>query len=172
MTSQLVREVKGSVPSHSPVVSDSVRPCPPGILSVHGILQVRRRSGWPRLSPGDLSDWGIEPMSLKSAALVGRLSTTRQPGGLFVKNRLWPSLSCTSPDHSYHGISSLYRWSWTALLKQQHKSILQMTSKVTGSRILPEPRHGAVAEMETRISWSVYETRVLFCCMMAVKSKM
>lgn len=29
-------------------------------------------------------------MSLKSAALVGRLSTTRQPGGLFVKTDCGP----------------------------------------------------------------------------------
>ena len=35
---------------------------PPG-SSVHGILQARRQSGLPFLSPGDLPDPGIEPRS-------------------------------------------------------------------------------------------------------------
>ena len=39
--------------------------------SVHGILQARIRSGLPCLSPGDLSDTGIEPNSLVSLALAG-----------------------------------------------------------------------------------------------------
>ena len=52
---------------------------PPG-SSVQGILQTRILEwvGFP--PPGDLPDPGIEPMSLASPALAGRLFTTVPPG--------------------------------------------------------------------------------------------
>ena len=42
--------------------------------SVHGILQAKIWSGLPCPSPEDLTDLGIEPVSLRSPALAGRLS--------------------------------------------------------------------------------------------------
>ena len=40
-------------------------------------------SGWPFPPPGDLPDSGIEPESLTSPALAGRVFTTDHLGGLF-----------------------------------------------------------------------------------------
>ena len=57
---------------------NSLRPMihsPPG-SSAHGIFQTRILSGLPFLPPGDLPDPGIEPVSLISPALAGRLFTT------------------------------------------------------------------------------------------------
>ena len=47
---------------------------PPG-SSVHGILQARILEWVAISSPGDLPDAGIEPASLMSTALAGRLFT-------------------------------------------------------------------------------------------------
>ena len=41
-------------------------------FSVHGILQTRILKWVPRPPPGDLSDPGIEPVSLKSPVLAGQ----------------------------------------------------------------------------------------------------
>ena len=49
--------------------------------SVHGILQARILE-WSRLAcppPGDLSNTGMEPMSLMSPALVGKFFSTNIP---------------------------------------------------------------------------------------------
>ena len=88
VTSQLVREVcvcakplQSCLTLCDPVRQDTL---------FMGFSRPEEGSGWPRPSPGDLSDSGIEPVSLKSAALVGRFSTTRQPGGLFVKTDCGP----------------------------------------------------------------------------------
>ena len=50
--------------------------CSPSGSSVHGILQQEYWSGWPRPSPGDLPDPGIEPTSLMSPALADGFFTT------------------------------------------------------------------------------------------------
>ena len=68
-----------SVLRHS-VLSDSLRPhglySPPG-SSVHGIFYRQEYwSGMPFPPPEDLSDPGIEPLSLTSPALAGRFFTT------------------------------------------------------------------------------------------------
>ena len=44
---------------------------------LHGIYQQEVWSGLPFLTPGDLPDPGIEPVSLASSALAGRFFTTR-----------------------------------------------------------------------------------------------
>jgi len=54
---------------------DPVDHTPPG-SSVHGILQARYWSGLVHPPPGDHSDQGIKPASLKSPALAGRIFTT------------------------------------------------------------------------------------------------
>ena len=46
--------------------------CSPPGSSVHGILQARVLE-WVFLSPGDLPDPGMEPVSLMSPVLAGRL---------------------------------------------------------------------------------------------------
>ena len=45
-------------------------------FSVHGILQQEYWSGLPCPSPGNLSDAGVEPVSLMSPALADRFFTT------------------------------------------------------------------------------------------------
>ena len=45
-----------------------------------GFSRQEHWSGLPFPSPGDLSDPGIDPMSLESPALVGGLFTTVPPG--------------------------------------------------------------------------------------------
>ena len=62
-----------------PTLFDPVDCSPPG-SSVHGISQARIWSGLPFPSPGDLSDPGIEPISLVVPELVGR-SLPREPPG-------------------------------------------------------------------------------------------
>ena len=47
-----------------------------------GFSRQEYRSGLLCPPPGDLPQTGIEPVSLKSPALAGRLSTTRAGGGL------------------------------------------------------------------------------------------
>ena len=47
---------------------------------VHGILQARYWSALPCPPPGDLSDPGIEPVSLVSPALVGGFLPPVPPG--------------------------------------------------------------------------------------------
>ena len=51
--------------------------CSPPSPSVHGIPRREYWSGLPYLSPGDLSDPGIEPAS---HALAGRFFTAEPPG--------------------------------------------------------------------------------------------
>ena len=48
---------------------------PPG-SSIHGVSQARMLERLPFLSPGGLSDPGMEPMNLASPALAGRFHTT------------------------------------------------------------------------------------------------
>ena len=62
--------------------------CSPSGSSVHGILQQEYWSGWPRPSPGDLPDPGIEPTSLTSPALAGRFFTASTTWEYHVKNDL------------------------------------------------------------------------------------
>ena len=50
--------------------------CSPPGSSVHGFSRQEYWSGLPCLSPGDLPDPGIEPMSLESSALAGGFFTT------------------------------------------------------------------------------------------------
>ena len=53
--------------------------CDPRDCSLSGYKRFSRREHWSRLpcpSPGDLSDPGIEPVSLMSPALAGRFFTT------------------------------------------------------------------------------------------------
>ena len=50
--------------------------CSPPRSSVCGILQEKYWSGLPFPSPGDLSDPGIEPVSVMSPALTCRFFTT------------------------------------------------------------------------------------------------
>ena len=63
------------------VVSNSWQPmnCSLQGSSVHGVSQARILSGLPRPLPGDLPDPGIEPSSLTSLALAGRLFTSKPP---------------------------------------------------------------------------------------------
>ena len=50
-------------------------------------------SGLPWLSPGDLPDPGIEPVSLMSPASGGRFFTTQPPGKLsFISITFWPRI--------------------------------------------------------------------------------
>ena len=59
--------------------------CSPPGSSVHGILQQECSSRLPFPFPGDLSNPGIEPLSLASAALAGGFFTTapsRKPNGI------------------------------------------------------------------------------------------
>ena len=59
--------------------------CSPSGSSVHGILQQEYWSGWPRPSPGDLPDPGIEPTSLTSPAWVLLpLATPRMPVHIYI----------------------------------------------------------------------------------------
>ena len=51
---------------------------PPGSF-VYGIFQARIVE-WVAISPGDLPDPGIEPVSLASPALAGGFFTTTPPG--------------------------------------------------------------------------------------------
>ena len=48
--------------------------------SVHGIFQARILSGLPFLSPADLPDPGIKPVSLVSCQLAGGFFTPAPPG--------------------------------------------------------------------------------------------
>ena len=62
---------------------------PPG-SSVHGIFQVSYWSQLPFPIPGDLPNPGIEPKSLASSTLAGRLLITAPPGKphkYFLKNK-------------------------------------------------------------------------------------
>ena len=58
-----------------PTPCDPMDQSPPG-SSVHGILHGQYWSGLPNPPPGDLPYPGIEPASLTSPALAGRLFTT------------------------------------------------------------------------------------------------
>ena len=60
----------------SPVQLCSLMDCSLLGSSIHGILQARTWSGLPCPSPGDLSNQGIESVSLTSPALVGTFLTT------------------------------------------------------------------------------------------------
>ena len=60
--------------SESEVAQSHLTLCDPMDYTVHGILQARI------LSPGDLLDSGIEPVSLMSPVLVGGFYTTEPPG--------------------------------------------------------------------------------------------
>ena len=65
------------------VVSNSLWPmdCNPPGSSIHGPLQAKNTGGGCHFFlPGDLPDPGIEPMSLASPVLAGRLFTTKPPG--------------------------------------------------------------------------------------------
>ena len=62
-------KVKVLVTQSCLILCDLMDCSPPG-SSVHGILQARYWSGLPCLSPGDLSDPGIEPVSVMSLALA------------------------------------------------------------------------------------------------------
>ena len=53
-----------------PVSQSCLTLCDPPGSSVHEILQGRNRSRLPFLSPGDLTDPGIEPTPLMSPALA------------------------------------------------------------------------------------------------------
>ena len=64
-----------------PVLCNSVDCGPPG-SSVRGILQQEYWSELPFPSPGDLPDPGIEPVSLASPALAGRIFTSEPPENL------------------------------------------------------------------------------------------
>ena len=55
--------------------------CSPPGSSVHGILQARVLE-WVFLSPGDLPDPGMEPVSLMSPVLAGRFKALAPPGKL------------------------------------------------------------------------------------------
>ena len=50
--------------------------CSPSDSSVHGIPQARTLVGFSFLTPGDLPNLGIKPMSLSSLSLAGGFSTT------------------------------------------------------------------------------------------------
>ena len=67
--------------------------------SVHGILQAIILSGMPFLSPGDLPNPGIEPMS---PALAGGFFTTEPPGqpNLGRLSMILPIGKCTSVDEN------------------------------------------------------------------------
>ena len=64
---------------------DSMDCSPPG-SSVHGILQEEYWSGLPFPPPGDLSNPGMEPLSLLSPALTGRLFTPGTSWDKFIQN--------------------------------------------------------------------------------------
>ena len=57
--------------------------CSPPGSSGHGIFPVKYWSGLPFPLPGDLSEPGIEPMSLASPALSGGFFTNESPGNPF-----------------------------------------------------------------------------------------
>ena len=52
--------------------------------SVHEFSRQKDWSGLPFLTPGDLPDPGIEPMSLVSPALAGGFFTTMPPYSLYM----------------------------------------------------------------------------------------
>ena len=54
--------------------------CSPPSSSVHGILQARILEGVAISFSRDLSDPGIEPVSLTTHAVAGRFLTTSPPG--------------------------------------------------------------------------------------------
>ena len=60
--------------------------------AVRGILQASLLEWLPFPSPGDLSDPGIEPMSLPSPALAGRLLT---------RSATWEAHFCKGPESKY-----------------------------------------------------------------------
>ena len=68
-----VRPMYGESLQLCPTLWDSMNP--PGSF-VRGILQVRNWSGLPCPPPGDLPNPGIKPLSLRSPALAGGLTTS------------------------------------------------------------------------------------------------
>ena len=62
-----------------PAIHNPLGCAPQASLSM-GLSRQECWSGWPCPPPGDLSDAGIEPMSLTSPALTGGVFTTRPPG--------------------------------------------------------------------------------------------
>ena len=61
---------------HSCLILCDAMDCSLPSCSVHGILQAGILSGLSYSPPGDLPDPGIEPSSLTSPTLAGRLLTT------------------------------------------------------------------------------------------------
>ena len=64
------------------VTSDSLLPVDysPPSSSIHGVFKARILEWLPFLTPGDLPDPGIEPVSLVSPASEGGFCTTESPG--------------------------------------------------------------------------------------------
>ena len=58
----------------------------PSGSSVHGIYRQKYWSGLPLLTPGDLPDLGIEPVSLASPALAGGFFTIRPQSDYIFQN--------------------------------------------------------------------------------------
>ena len=70
---------ESEVAQSCPTLCDHMDCSPPG-SSVHGIFQARTLGGLLFPTPGDLSDSGIEPMSLAPLGMAGRFFITVPPG--------------------------------------------------------------------------------------------
>ena len=78
-------------------------------FSVHGILQQEYWSGLPCPSPGNLSDAGVEPVSLMSPALADRFFNT---------SAIWKTqnlLSFTQPQDNCKAIVCLNHTCWVEI---------------------------------------------------------
>ena len=89
-----------------PALSDHTDCSQPG-FSVLGFSRQEYRSGLPFPSPGNLPDPGIEPVSLKSAALSGRFFTTAAT---------WEALSCLT---GFRYLSRRYQSLWVRVLETE-----------------------------------------------------
>ena len=109
--------------------------CSPPGSSVHGVLRQEYWSGLPCPPPGDLPDPRIEPASLSSPALAGRL---------FITSAIWEAYIFKFYNLNLEKTSSIWHWdiflaSPNLLLRIRKIGYKYENSEKQASSILPGP---------------------------------
>ena len=105
-----------------------------------GFFRHRYWSGWPVISPGDLPESGIKPLSLMSPALAGMFFTTSTPGK--------PHISCTC---------SIYAWT---VWKGKDRTLKDQLPRSVGAQMLLEINGEITPERMKRKSQSKNNTQL------------
>ena len=110
----------------------------PPVSSVHGLFQKEHWSSLPLTNPGDLSNQGIESVSLAYPVLIGRLPLA-QLGKWNEVIQSCPTLSdpmdCSLPGSSVHGTFQARVLEWVAIVFSNFPAAMVTPESTTGEAL-------------------------------------